>query len=354
MSDGAGPYLEDFRLGAVLTHPVPRTVSEGDAALYLALTGSRWPLFCCRPFAHTLGLAACPIDDLLLFHLVFGRTVPEVSVNAIANLGYAEGRWRAFVYPGETVWARSEVIGLRETSNRKAGIVWVRTSAHKDDGVPVLDYVRWVMVPKRDPSRPIAETRVPALASSVSARDLGPPSDLGPVAIDPEITGSTRAFEDYAVGERIDHVDGMTVMESEHRLATRLYQNPARVHFDAHRQRKGPHGRCIVYGGVVLSLARALSQRGLENALCLLAINGGTHAHPCFAGDTVYAYSEVLEKAELAERPDVGALRLRLVALKDREAAGFPLRDAEGRYLPEVLLDFDYWLLMPRRCALGG
>ena len=132
-------------------------------------------------------------------------------------------------------------------------------------------------------------------------------------------------YDSYEVGERIDHVDGMTIDEAEHRLATRLYQNPARVHFNAHEARAGRFGRCLVYGGHVLSVARALSFNGLGNVLHIAAINGGTHANPVFAGDTVYAWSEVLDKAELAGHPDLGALRLRLVATKDRPVPRFPV-----------------------------
>ncbi len=86
----------------------------------------------------------------------------------------------------------------------------------------------------------------------------------------------------------------------------------------------------------------------------ILAINAGTHANPCVAGDTVYAWSEVLDKAELPGRADVGALRLRLVATRNRPCADFPLKDEGGRYLPEVLLALDYWALMPRRNVLPG
>ena len=167
--------------------------------------------------------------------------------------------------------------------------------------------------------------------------------------IDPDQTGSPFFFEDYEVGERIDHVDGMGIMDSEHRLATRLYQNTARVHFNDHTERQGRLGACIVYGGVVISLARALSFNGLGNGLRILALNAGTHANPARAGDTVYAWSEVLDKAELPGRDDAGALRLRLVATKDRPCHDFPLKDEAGKYLPEVLLDLDYWVLMPRR-----
>ncbi len=347
-----GNFFEDFALGQELLHAPPRTVGEGDAALYLALTGSRFAQHCSAPFARANGLPGLPIEDLLAFHLVFGRSVPDISLNAVANLGYAEGRFLDLVYPGDTLEARSEVIGLRETSSGKAGIVWVRTRGFKQGQRPVLEYVRWVLVRKRDPEARTAASRTPSLAPAVAAEALGPPPGLGPVRVDPEVTGSPWFFEDYEPGEKIDHVDGMGVMESEHRLATRLYQNTARVHFNDHMERQGPLGACIVYGGVVISIARALSFNGLGNMLHILAINAGTHANPCVAGDTVYAWSEVLEKAEIAGREDLGALRLRLVAVKNRPASSFPLKNAEGRYLPEVLLDFDYWGLMPRRAAV--
>lgn len=349
----SGRFFEDFRLGEEIIHATPRTVGEGDAALYLALTGSRFLLHCDDAFARRQGLPRAPLADLLAFHIVFGKTVPDISLNAIANLGYAEGRFHDFVMPGERLSARSEVIGLRETRNREAGIVWVRTRGFAGDRL-VLDYVRWVMVRKRDPNSAPAATRLPELRPFVPADELVLPPGLGRLTVDPRETGSPWFFEDYEPGERIDHVDGMGVMESEHRLATRLYQNTARVHFNDHVERAGRLGQCIVYGGVVMSIARALSFNGLGNVLHMLAINAGTHAAPCAAGDTIYAWSEVLAKAELPGRDDVGALRLRLVAVKNRPAADFPLRDSEGRYHPSVLLELDWWGLVPRRAACSG
>jgi 2-methylfumaryl-CoA hydratase len=69
---------------------------------------------------------------------------------------------------------------------------------------------------------------------------------------------------------------------------------------------------------------------------------------PCFAGDTVYAWSEVLEKAEIAGRRDIGALRVRLVAAKNRGCADLPLRTAAGEYAEGVILDLDLWIVLPR------
>ncbi|MBO6738217.1 MAG: MaoC family dehydratase, partial [Rhizobiales bacterium] len=163
---------------------------------------------------------------------------------------------------------------------------------------------------------------------------------------DDALAGSSHRFGDYEVGEKINHVDGMTVEEAEHQIATRLYQNTAKEHFDGHGQKDSRFGKRLIYGGVVISIARALSFNGLGNAAELLAINGGTHTGPLFAGDTVYAWSEVLDKAELSNT--VGALRLRLVAVKDQDPGTFALRGEDGKYAPGVCLDFDYWAAIPR------
>ncbi len=83
----------------------------------------------------------------------------------------------------------------------------------------------------------------------------------------------------------------------------------------------------------------------------MLSLNGGRHANPSFAGDTIYAWSEVLDVIELPGRGDVGALRLRTIATKDRPCADFPGPDADGKYPAEVVLDLDYTVLLPRRAA---
>ncbi|MCX7644245.1 MAG: MaoC family dehydratase [Rhodobacteraceae bacterium] len=342
MKTGAGRFFEDYRVGETICHAVPRTLSGGERALYHALYPARHALHSSDAFARTCGLAAAPLDDLLVFHTVFGKTVPDVSLNAVANLGYAEGRWLAAVYPGATLTATSEVIGLRETSNGKAGVVWVRTTGRDQSDRPVLEYVRWVMVRKRDPSATAGGTVVPTLMPSVPPDRLVVPAGLDFTRYDFALAGEPHRWSDYAVGERIDHVDAVTVEEAEHMLATRLWQNTSRVHFDATAREDG---RRLVYGGHVISLARALSFNGLANAQVIVALNGGTHANPCFAGDTVRAWSEVLDRAETTA-PGVGALRLRLVAVK-AGAPPFALKDPEGRYLPDVLLDLDYWALVP-------
>jgi 2-methylfumaryl-CoA hydratase len=335
-----GNFFEDFRLGQVVRHATPRTVTEGDAALYTALAGTRFALASSAEFARALGFARAPIDELLAFHIVFGKTVPDISLEAVANLGYAQGLFGVPVFPGDTLTARSEVVGLKENANRQTGIVYVRSTGENQRGETVLDYVRWVMVRKRDKEAPAPDAVVPSLVEAVPADALLVPPELRLAGYDRALAGSPYGFDDYELGERIDHVDGMAFEEAEHALATRLYQNTARVHFDARAQKESRFGRRLVYGGHVISLARALSFNGLANAFRIAAINGGRHVAPTFAGDTIYAWSEVLEKAPLGA--DLGALRLRTIATKDRPCADFPRED------PAVVLEFDYWALIPR------
>ena len=339
-----GRFLEDFTRGEVISHATPRTITEGDVALNIALTGSRYALFCADSFAQTNGLPGAPIDPLLVFHVVFGKTVPDISLNAVANLGYAEGRFLAPVYPGDTLHAVSEVLGVKQNSNGKTGVVTVRTTGFNQDEIPVLSYVRWVMVNKRGPD-PIEDAPPQTPAPAVTPPDLVLPQGLDFTEYDAALAGAPHLFEDYEIGEKIDHVDGVTVEEAEHQLATRLYQNTAKVHFDALAQQGSRFGKRLIYGGVTISLARALAFNGLGNAALMLAINGGRHVNPLFAGDTLYAWSEVLDKTDLGE---AGALRLRLVAAKNRACTDFPDKSG-GEYDPSIVLDFDYWAAIPQR-----
>jgi 2-methylfumaryl-CoA hydratase len=344
-----GNFFEDFKLGQEIVHATPRTVTVGDTSLYTALYGSRFAVQSSDAFAQSIGYPRSPIDDLLVFHFVIGKTVPDVSRNAIANLGYAEFRFLAPVYPGDTLASVSEVIGVKENSNKKSGTVYVRSTGRNQKGEPVLSYVRWVMVNKRNTGAPAPDPVVPELAKSVDPASLGKalPS-LKLTVYDYALAGSPRRWGDYAVGDKIDHVDGQTIEEAEHQLATRLFQNTARVHFNQHVEGKGRFGRRLVYGGHIISIARSLSFNGLANAFHVLGLNGARHVAPSFAGDTIYAWSEVLDKTELPGRSDMGALRLRTFAVKDRSCADFPGVKADGSLEEGVVLDMDYWVALPR------
>ncbi len=341
MKTNPGRFFEDYSVGEVIEHAVPRTIGAGERALYHALYPARHAVYSADTFAQSCGLPASPIDDLAAFHVVFGKTVPDISLNAVANLGYAEGRWLRPVWPGDTLRATSEVIGLKQNSNGKTGVVWVRTMGLNQHNEEVLSYVRWVMVRKGNPDAPAPMTVIPDLADAVDPQSLCVPEGLTFANYDTKLAGEAHRLSDYRIGEQIDHVDGVTVEEAEHMMATRLWQNTAKVHFDTSAR---PDGTRLIYGGHVISMARAISFNGLANAQMIAGLNAGAHANPCLAGDTINAWSEVLDTAELSDT--VGAIRLRLVARKGGEA--FTLKSDTGKYLPHVLLDLDYWALIPR------
>lgn len=337
-----GNFFEDFELGQVIDHATPRTVTEGDRALYGALYPTRFALPSSAAFAAACGLSPHPVEELIGFHIAFGKTVPDVSLNAVANLGYAECRFHRPIVPGDTLSTRSEVIGLKQNSNGRTGVVYVRSTCTDADGATVIDWARWVMVNKRDIDAPAPEPVVPELAAVVDPADLIVPAGLDFSSYDLTAAGEPHRARDYEIGEKIDHADGVTLTEAEHMLATRLWQNTAKVHFNTEVR---PDGQRLIYGGHIISMARALSFNGLANAQLVAAINGGAHTAPAFAGDTVYAWSEVLDKADTSA-PGVGALRVRLVATRGRDES-MTLRAEDGSYAPGVLLDLDLWVLCP-------
>ncbi|MFT5507211.1 MAG: 2-methylfumaryl-CoA hydratase [Hyphomicrobiaceae bacterium] len=345
----SGNFFEDFSVGMKLVHATPRTLTVGDVAVYNSLYGPRFAVQSSEPFAQAIGYRQAPIDDLIVFHLVLGKTVPDVSLNAVANLGYAECVFGVPVYPGDTIRAESEVIGLKENSNKRTGVVYVRSRGLNQRDEVVLSYARWVMVHKRDLDAPAPPTVVPELASVVGVDDFvigALPDRLADY--DYQLSGSEHRFGDYAIGEKIDHVDAMTIEDAEHQSATRLYQNTAKVHFNAFEQKESRFGQRLVYGGVIISIARSHSFNGLGNAFKLLAINGGRHVAPSFSGDTIYAWSEVLDVQVLGTHQRIGAVRLRTIALKDCKASEFARFNESGQYDPSVVLDLDYWVGIPK------
>jgi 2-methylfumaryl-CoA hydratase len=350
-----GNFFEDLGPGQRLINPVPRTITAGDTALYIALTGDREPLRCSDEFARSLGFERSPVHDLLVFHIVFGRTVGEISLNSPGNLGYADLRFLRPVFTGDTLRAETETLGWRETSKGDTGVVWVRTVGFNQRDERVLEFYRWVMVNKRDPGTPTHADDTPDMPAEATLDHVDFPRIT---KFDAAATGGSSFWEDYAPGQRLSHPQGMTIEEAEHQMATRLYQNTARVHFNQLQQQSSRHGRRIVYGGHIISVAHALSFDGLENVVGIAAWNGGSHTNPTFAGDTLFAWTDVIDRIDLG-RDDLGALRLRLVAVKNvdptREAVSLKVAGDDGRerYHPNVVLDLDYVALIPKRAVAG-
>ncbi|HBO18121.1 MAG TPA: hypothetical protein DD612_00560 [Methylophilaceae bacterium] len=346
-----GNFFEDFSIGQEIFHATPRTITNGDSALYIALTGSRHPIASASTVAESLGYLSQPIDDLLAFHIAFGKTVPEISVNAIANLGYANVRFINPVYPNDTLYTKSTIIGLKENSNKKSGIVYVQSNSFNQKNEEIISWIRWVMVHKKNMSFTPQKNLIPDLPESVVLDKLPIPSFFNGNAFNTRWTKSDNLWEHYKKGEVIYHPSGMTVSDTDHTLATKLYQNNARLHFDDFMMKKTSMGKRLIYGGHVISVCKNLSYDGLENSLAILAINGGTHSNPTFGNDTLYASTEILDKWEIPYRSDIGVLRLRLIGYKNMELDAFKkLMPIENKnYHEHIVLDLDYSILMPRK-----
>ena len=345
-----GNFFEDFSMGQKISHATPRTITLGDCSLYTALYGSRYSLHSSNEFAKQLSLKESPVDDFLLFNIAFGKTVPDISLNAIANLGYAECKFLKPAYPGDTITSHSEVIGLKENSNGDNGVVYVHSTGLNQKNEAVIDYKRWVMVRKKNKSLPKIESVIPKLNSEVTKEEviaISKDYQFEMKNYDFTAAGSDLVFEDYKIDEKINHIDGITVEEAEHMMATKLYQNNAKVHFNHFVEKGGRFGKRIVYGGHVISLTRSISFNGLSNAFKIIAINGGTHASPCFAGKTVFAWSKIIEKVDVSDT--LGALRIRTNGLGDAQPYQFQHQDQNGKFNSDVLLSLDYWALVPKK-----
>ena len=336
-------YFEDYKLNEEINHSVPRTITDGDVAIYLSTTGSRFPLNYSAEFSKTLGLKKIPIDDILLFHMVFGRTVPDLSLNAIANLGYAGVKFHKPAFVGDTLNASSKIIGLKENSNGKTGTVYVESVGKNQNDETVLTYYRWLMMRKRNEGMIKSfQNTIPDLPDKVKTKDFNLIENFDIDKWSSSVSGSNFYFNDYSEEEEIHHLDGQTIEEAEHQIATRLYQNNARVHFNQHIEKSGRFGKRIIYGGYIISLARAISCNGLANTFKLAAIHSGKHSAPTFAGDTIYAWSKILEK-EIIHK-NVGAMMIRTLASKNDSKMNFP---DKKNLTDNIVLDLEYSVLIP-------
>ena len=336
-------YFEDYKLNEEINHSVPRTITDGDVSIYLSTTGSRFPLNYSAEFSKTLGLKKIPIDDILLFHMVFGRTVPDLSLNAIANLGYAGVKFHKPAFVGDTLNASSKIIGLKENSNGKTGTVYVESVGKNQNDEIVLTYYRWLMMRKRNEGMIKSfQNTIPDLPDKVKTKDFNIIENFDIDKWSSSVSGSNFYFNDYAEEEEIHHLDGQTIEEAEHQIATRLYQNNARVHFNQHIEKSGRFGKRIIYGGYIISLARAISCNGLANTFKLAAIHSGKHSAPTFAGDTIYAWSKILEK-EIIHK-NVGSMMIRTLASKNDSKMNFP---DKKNLTDNIVLDLEYSVLIP-------
>ena len=137
------------------------------------------------------------------------------------------------------------------------------------------------------------------------------------------LTGSGGYFEDFEVGAKMRHARGTTVGEVENQLLSKLVMNSADAHFNDHKMKRLPFGQRLVFGLITGSMVIGLAtQDTAENALAELRLDKLRFRAPVFHGDTLYAYTEVLDKRN-ADRDDAGVVRFKHWGVKQDKTIVF-------------------------------
>jgi 2-methylfumaryl-CoA hydratase len=355
-----GRRLDDFALGAVFEHPWEVTVDEGMLALFYASFQDALPTYASRVAARAIGLADRPVHPLLLLNLGISFSVHDVSEQAIANLAYIDVRFPGACYPGDTLRARSQVIGIKPVSAGSKGVVHVRTHLVNEREELLCTFERLALVRAgRAAERPADAAHDAVLAT------LDPPRL--PEVMRAALADRSRAlpkprfatcWEDFAVGDVFAHDVGRTVSDAELLMLTTLTRNSHPLHTDEVYCKTGSFAKTrVAYGGLVLSWVLSLASRDTAgNALWDLGLDEGAHTGSVLAGDTLFAATKVLAKEAVDER--TGAVTLRVVGTKNATPRALLARGAdlfaaelpktEGR-VPEKVAEITRSVLVLRR-----
>lgn len=340
MKTSPARHFEDFEQGETIRHATPRTISSGDVAIHAALYGARFAVQSSEHFAREMGYRHAPVDDLLVLQVTLGEAAPEIPAHAGEEAGLAQAVFLRPVHVDDTLWAISEILGRESVAGERTGWLDIRTTGFNHHGERVVVARRSRRVVKGDAASAVHEPAEEPVAEWVSPAGLGSAApSRAIVSYDFDLAGSPFGWGDYEIGERIDHVDAMTVTGAEERLARGLWRTAV-----TRRALSGQPGGDAIGAAHALSIARTLTFNGLANAFHIAAINGARHLAPLAAGDVVHAWSEILDRAEAPGRGDVGLLRVRTIATRNKPSGDFPPPEARGG----AALDFDYWVLMPR------
>jgi acyl dehydratase len=145
-----GRYLEDFKVGDVYEHRPGRTLSEADNTWFTLLTMNQHPLHFDKAYAAHSEFGQILVNSAFTLAVVAGMSVSDVSQKTIANLGWDKIKLTAPVFIGDTIYAESEVLSVRESKSRPTqGIVTIKTTGKKADGTVFMTYERTMLIPKR-------------------------------------------------------------------------------------------------------------------------------------------------------------------------------------------------------------
>ncbi len=314
-----GRLLSDFVVGQTYRHPFEVTVDAGMAALWSGSFLDATTIYSSRAEALRWGLSDRPLPPLLILNLALSFSVHDVSEQAIAHLAYVDVRFPSPCYAGQTLSGRSTVLDVKLASSGDKGVVHVRTVLQNDDGATVCAFERKALVRAGTLD---ASERVPTAAQSPGEATRPLENEL----IHPRLALTGRAFDsglpgwldDFSVGQTVLHRVGKTIGLSEHMQLTALVRNTHPLHFDeVYCQTSSFQKTRVVYGGLVLGFAVALSARDLgSHAVWELRLDNGAHPNPVLGGDTIYAATRVLA-VDPADGNGLGRVTLRLVGVKN-------------------------------------
>lgn len=352
-----GHFLEDFQPGQVFRHKGGKTVTEGLFTTFTEFAMTTNPLSKNARYARAYGYRdlVCPAGLVML--VAFSQTVEDVSENARANLEYIDMRFGAPVYVGDTIEVETKVLGVRPSSSRpNLGIVHVQSTARKnigsEDEAVVMTWQRKVQVWKKDDQAEVhpGEVEPDSVECPLWLPRYNASADYKALA---HLSSPDSYFEDLEPGTRIEHSRGRT-MTDEHIHLTAILDNTSQVHCNQFMIDLDPEqyvgGRLIIFGGIPFVLCLGLSCPDVgDNALADLVYTTGKHTAPLFAGDTVFAATEVLEKRDYPGREDLGVVKTRLHGHKFQRAEGETPEDAPADWKKVPIFELDREIVVKRR-----
>ena len=320
----SGNFLEDFKVGQVFRHKGGKTVNEGLFNAFTEFNMTTNPLSKNREYARLYGFDDLVAPPGLVMNVVFSQTVEDISENARANLEYIDMRFGAPVYIGDTLESETTIVGITTSSkNNDRGVVHVSTVGRKQDGQVVMAFERKVQVWKDDVDAPVdagqlddkpAVECAPVLPAYDASRDYAAKAHL---------SSADTYFEDFTAGDVYEHSRGR-LMTDEHIALTAQLDNTSQVHCNQFMIDQNPEkyigGRLIIYGGIPFNLCLGISCADVaDNALSDVVYTTGRHVGPLFAGDTVFASTEIRDAREYPGRDDLGVLAVTLRGHKFRD-----------------------------------
>jgi 2-methylfumaryl-CoA hydratase len=352
-----GNFLEDFRPGQIFRHKGGKTVTEGLFTTFTEFSMSTHPTAKNARYARAYGFEGLVCPPGLVMLVAFSQTVEDVSENARANLEYIDMKFGAPVYVGDTIEVETKVLGLRLSSSRpNLGIVHVQSTARKNIGdaseAIVATWQRKVQVYKGDESTEVEGFDLPA--DEIDC-DLWLPvydanAKLAELA---HLSSPDSYFEDLEPGSRIEHSRGRTITD-EHIAMTAILDNTSQVHCNQYMVDLNPKqyvgGKLIIFGGIPFTLCLGLSCPDVgDNTLGDIIYTTGRHTAPLQAGDTVFAATEILNKRDFPDRPDLGIVETRLFGYKFVRAEGEKTEDAPEGWKKVQIFELDRQIAIKRR-----